>query len=165
MKNNQSKIKFLFVILFSVMITAAVSAQEKEKESCGNSCCDGKTKMMHQEKMDDSTMHHSKMDHSKMDDSKMDHSSMNHQNMDEATHTTGEGTTKTLVKEVDSNLLAWNTVCPVSGEEIDPEGTRLEYSGKVYGFCCNGCISKFKKDPEKYSKNLSDDGKTFLGTL
>jgi YHS domain-containing protein len=68
------------------------------------------------------------------------------------------------VNKVDSKSEAWNAVCPVHGEEIDPEANKVEYNGKVYGFCCNGCDSKFTKDPEKYSKNLSEDGKTFVGT-
>ncbi len=159
MKNNSSTIKLLFICLFSVLFTTALSAQEKEKENCGNSCCDGKTKMMHQEKMGDSTMHHSKMN-----DTKMDHSMMNHQDMEEKT-TTGEGAAEASIKVIDSDLQAWNAVCPVRGEEIDPDAGKVEYNGKIYGFCCSSCISKFEKDPEKYSKNLSDDGKTFIKTL
>jgi YHS domain-containing protein len=58
---------------------------------------------------------------------------------------------------------AWNKVCPVRGGEIDPDVATVEYNGKVYGFCCGGCDSKFKKDPEKYLKNLSKDGKRFIG--
>ncbi len=57
----------------------------------------------------------------------------------------------------------WNKVCPVKGNEIDKDTPTVEYNGKVYGFCCPGCDSKFKKDPEKYLKNLSEDGKKFIG--
>lgn len=56
----------------------------------------------------------------------------------------------------------WNTVCPVMGEEVDPEVGTVMYEGKAYGFCCKGCDKKFQKDPAKYSKNLSEDGKTLL---
>lgn len=56
----------------------------------------------------------------------------------------------------------WNAVCPVMGEEVDPEVGTVKYEGKNYGFCCKGCDKKFKKDPAKYSKNLSEDGKSFL---
>jgi YHS domain-containing protein len=28
------------------------------------------------------------------------------------------------------------------------------YQGKVIGVCCEDCIPKFKKDPEKYMKGL-----------
>lgn len=57
----------------------------------------------------------------------------------------------------------WNKVCPVMGEEVDEEAPTFEYKGKNYGFCCPGCDKKFKKDPEKYIKNLSEDGTKFLG--
>jgi len=43
-----------------------------------------------------------------------------------------------------------NKYCMVVSEhEVDPKVT-LEYEGTVYGFCCEDCIPKFKKDPEKY---------------
>jgi YHS domain-containing protein len=47
-----------------------------------------------------------------------------------------------------------NTHCPVDkDDEIDPKVTYL-YQGKVIGFCCEKCIPEFKKDPEKYMKDL-----------
>jgi len=52
---------------------------------------------------------------------------------------------------------AWNKVCPVKGNEVDPEVATVKYNGKHYGFCCQGCDSKFTKEPEKYSKNLNED--------
>jgi len=154
MKNNRSIIKFLLIFLFSVLFTVAVSAQEKESKSCGNSCCDGNTKMMHQGKMNDSTMDHSNMDHSMM----------NHKNMDEKADPTAVNSNGSAAESVDADLQAWNAVCPVRGEDIDPDAAKVEYNGKIYGFCCSSCISKFEKNPEKYSKNLSDDGKSFVGT-
>jgi YHS domain-containing protein len=57
----------------------------------------------------------------------------------------------------------WNKVCPVKGEEIDADSPTVEYNGKVIGFCCPGCDSKFQKDPEKYMKNLNEDGTKFIG--
>jgi len=57
----------------------------------------------------------------------------------------------------------WNKVCPVKGEEVDAESPTVKYNGKVYGFCCPGCDAKFQKNPEKYLKNLSKDGKKFIG--
>lgn len=42
-------------------------------------------------------------------------------------------------------------VCPVTGEEADPE-VSYAYKGTTYYFCCQGCVSKFKKDPAKYIK-------------
>jgi len=57
----------------------------------------------------------------------------------------------------------WNKVCPVKGNEIEKNSPTVEYKGKVYAFCCPGCDTKFAKDPEKYLKNLSEDGKRFIG--
>jgi len=54
---------------------------------------------------------------------------------------------------------AFNTICPVSTEEVDPEVTYM-YKGKTYALCCNNCLKKFKKDPEKYISKLSEDGKS-----
>ncbi len=61
-------------------------------------------------------------------------------------------------KEVVSNKPV-NTVCPVSGEEIDPEITAT-YNSKTYAVCCKSCLKKFNKDPEKYVSKLSEDGKS-----
>ncbi|MBF0570217.1 MAG: YHS domain-containing protein, partial [Candidatus Omnitrophica bacterium] len=33
----------------------------------------------------------------------------------------------------------------------------VEYKGKLYNLCCPGCISRFKADPEKYSKIAQDE--------
>jgi len=57
----------------------------------------------------------------------------------------------------------WNKVCPVKGEEVDADSPTVEYDGKVIGFCCPGCDAKFQKDPEKYMKNLNEDGTKFIG--
>lgn len=65
-------------------------------------------------------------------------------------------------KEGTAKVEIWNKVCPVMGKEIDKEVQTVEYKGKMIGFCCKGCITKFKKDPDKYMKNLSEDGSKFL---
>ena len=57
----------------------------------------------------------------------------------------------------------WNKYCPIRGGEVDPETPTVEYKGKIIGFCCPGCDDKFEKDPEKYLKNLSEDGQEFIG--
>lgn len=57
----------------------------------------------------------------------------------------------------------WNKLCPVMGNKVDPEVPPVEYEGKAYGFCCPGCDDKFRNNPEKYSKNLSEDGTKFVG--
>jgi len=56
---------------------------------------------------------------------------------------------------------AFNTICPVSTEDVDQEIT-YKYNGKTYALCCNKCLKKFKADPEKYSKRLSEDGKSIV---
>ncbi len=63
---------------------------------------------------------------------------------EEATEQTSTETTET------AKAAPVNKYCMVVSEhEIDPKVT-LEYEGTVYGFCCEDCIPKFKKDPEKY---------------
>lgn len=57
-----------------------------------------------------------------------------------------------------------NSVCPVSGEKVGTMGpvVKYEYKGKIYNLCCEGCVSSFKKDPEKYvaivEKNMVAEG-------
>lgn len=57
----------------------------------------------------------------------------------------------------------WNKVCPVKGNPVEEDTPTVEYNGKLYGFCCPGCDSKFAKNPERYAKNLSEDGTKFIG--
>ena len=64
---------------------------------------------------------------------------------------------KTVSKE------PWNKVCPVKGNAIEEDSPTVVYDGKIYAFCCPGCDTKFAKNPEKYAKNLSEDGKKFVG--
>lgn len=47
---------------------------------------------------------------------------------------------------------AGNEICPVSGEKVGVMGPAIqhEHKGKIYNFCCSGCIPEFKKNPEKY---------------
>jgi len=42
------------------------------------------------------------------------------------------------------------STCPVSGEEIKKKEVALDFEGRQVYFCCEGCISSFKKDPQKY---------------
>jgi YHS domain-containing protein len=60
-------------------------------------------------------------------------------------------------------LKIWNKVCPVQGNAVEDDTPTVEYNGKLYGFCCPGCDTKFAKNPEKYSKNLNEDGTRFIG--
>jgi YHS domain-containing protein len=68
-----------------------------------------------------------------------------------------EESVETEVKEI------WNKVCPVKGNPVEDDTPTVEYNGKTYGFCCPGCDQKFAENPEKYSKNLNEDGSRFIG--
>lgn len=50
-----------------------------------------------------------------------------------------------------------NKMCPVSGEEVTGKHF-VEYNGKRYGLCCPMCANKFKRDPEKYLKQMASGG-------
>jgi len=44
------------------------------------------------------------------------------------------------------------------GNEIVEEYKVIyEHEGKIYNFCCAGCIEEFKKDPEKYIKKVEEE--------
>lgn len=48
-----------------------------------------------------------------------------------------------------------NNVCPIMGGEVDKDTSyKIEYEGETIGFCCPGCIGKFKADPEKYMAKI-----------
>jgi YHS domain-containing protein len=63
-----------------------------------------------------------------------------------------------------TDIQTWNKICPVTGEELESDAITFEYKGKTIGFCCKRCESKFEKDPEKYIKNLNEDGSKFIGS-
>jgi len=63
------------------------------------------------------------------------------------------------IKIVVDSTIVFNTICPVSTEDADPEIT-YTYKGKTYALCCKNCLKKFKNDPEKYISRLSEDGKS-----
>ena len=56
--------------------------------------------------------------------------------------------TKTVKTEI---IKEAKMVCPVTGEEADPE-VSFVHKGTKYYFCCTGCIGKFKKNPDKFIK-------------
>lgn len=59
----------------------------------------------------------------------------------------------------------FNAVCPILGGKISLKVKPVEYKGKLIGFCCPGCDKDFLENPELYMKNLSSDGKKFLGEI
>src|SRR5579859_4764609 len=45
------------------------------------------------------------------------------------------------------------TVDPVCGMEVDAKrGPSLSVDGVTYGFCCQGCLEKFRSNPAKYTR-------------
>ena len=51
------------------------------------------------------------------------------------------------------------STCPVTGEAIDKK-VYTDYNGKRVYFCCGSCETAFRKDPEKYIRQLTDKGVT-----
>ena len=48
-------------------------------------------------------------------------------------------------------------VCIVSGEVLTDEKVTFDYLDKTYEFCCNLCVTSFKKEPAKYiSQDIYD---------
>jgi YHS domain-containing protein len=47
--------------------------------------------------------------------------------------------------------------CPVMGGKINKD-IYADYEGKRVYFCCDACISPFKKDPAKYITKLEGEG-------
>ena len=64
-------------------------------------------------------------------------------------------TDKLEAKKATSSKIS-NKLCPVMGEDVDSVFETIEYHGKTIGFCCEKCVAKFKKNPEKYMKKFKD---------
>jgi P-type Cu+ transporter len=58
-------------------------------------------------------------------------------------------------------------VDPVCGMFVDPQKARgqAEYKGKTYYFCCPGCQTKFKADPERHLQPKPSGGLVQLGSI
>jgi YHS domain-containing protein len=54
-------------------------------------------------------------------------------------------------------------ICPIQGGKID-KSIYTDYQGKRIYFCCSGCIDDFKKDPDKYLKQMQQQGITLEQT-
>ena len=158
MKQN-SIIRYLAIIFLLVAFsTPLVNAQEKPAEkkinklsgtNCSSNCCQEKDNPQTSTSCSNQTSTAESQDETKMmnNEDQYNHSMINN--------------IKRLVKTGDQKI--YNIFCPVTGNEVDPDSPTVEYKGKIYGFCCPGCDDKFVADPEKYLKNLSEDGKIFLG--
>ncbi|NIO09087.1 MAG: YHS domain-containing protein, partial [Deltaproteobacteria bacterium] len=46
---------------------------------------------------------------------------------------------------------------PICGMDVNPgqATAKYDYAGKTYFFCCEHCLERFKKEPEKYAGNGS----------
>jgi YHS domain-containing protein len=51
------------------------------------------------------------------------------------------------------------TECPVMGGKVDKK-VYTDYQGKRIYFCCSGCVDDFKKNPDKYLKQMEEKGIT-----
>ncbi len=75
-------------------------------------------------------------------------------------HTSAEEGTEAVAQEVtqEANLESGevvNEICPIMEGEVGKDTAyKVEYDGKVIGFCCAGCVDKFNEDPEKYIQEL-----------
>lgn len=49
------------------------------------------------------------------------------------------------------------TTCPVMGGKVDKKSF-VDVKGKRIYMCCPGCADKIKADPDKYIKQLEDQG-------
>jgi len=72
-------------------------------------------------------------------------------------------TTQTTSQATAKPAEVGNKTCPVSGGPVtgvmSDKPVKYEYKGKIYNLCCPGCLSAFKKNPEKYSKIAEDNAK------
>lgn len=55
------------------------------------------------------------------------------------------------------------TTCPVMAGAIN-KNISAEHKGKKVYFCCDSCPQEFKKNPDKYVKEMEDKGITLEGT-
>jgi len=80
-------------------------------------------------------------------------------------HTSGKGAVKAAAQEATPEATLENTevinkICPIMGGEVGKDTAyKVEYEGKVIGFCCAGCVDKFKENPEEYLKKLEEKAK------
>jgi YHS domain-containing protein len=55
-------------------------------------------------------------------------------------------------------MLARQSVCPVTGEELPMNAPFVDVMGKRVQLCCNGCVKAVKENPEKYLKKIAERG-------
>ncbi len=45
----------------------------------------------------------------------------------------------------------------MDGGKVDKDSATEVYQGQEFRFCCKGCVRRFKKDPDKYLKQLAEE--------
>ncbi len=77
-----------------------------------------------------------------------------------AVHAAPAANEKPAMNETQHNTTNSQAVCPVSGEQVSKD-SKITYTYKdtVYRFCCPSCMETFKKDPEKYIKQIEEQQK------
>lgn len=140
----------VFTFFFAAIVSFNSFAQDKPEEvkketkkACCSTDADGKDAKCSMDKKEMKSEDHAEKH--EMHKDKMKEGKENHSKSEEM-----------------SDAKPFNKLCPVKGGEIDGKTPPVEYNGKLYGFCCPGCDSKFQKDPEKYIGNLNEDGTRFL---
>ena len=55
-------------------------------------------------------------------------------------------------------VVVGNQICPVMGVKIEEQSkVTYEYEGKIYNFCCHGCVEAFKRNPQKYIDKVGEE--------
>jgi len=62
-----------------------------------------------------------------------------------------EGDATTVVKA------GFNSVCPISGDEIGESTTRVEFGGKTVALCCDDCVAMWEKLTDEERAGKIDD--------
>jgi len=59
-----------------------------------------------------------------------------------------------MVRQPMQSEIGKKATCPVMGDkfEVSESTPVIDYKGKSYYFCCEGCIPDFRKNPDKYAK-------------
>ncbi|MBI3654559.1 MAG: YHS domain-containing protein [Acidobacteria bacterium] len=71
-------------------------------------------------------------------------------------------TTATAVAE-ETKKAVTNKLCPVSGGPVS-EKFRTEYKGQYVYVCCEGCLTEFKANPEKFVAKMSQEERQAITT-
>jgi YHS domain-containing protein len=61
----------------------------------------------------------------------------------------------------DQQYQAFNSVCPVDGQKVDPSVKPIRYKGKEYGFDSPSCAVVFSDNPDLYAGNLTNGGQNY----